>query len=177
MAGRKVNVSIDYGTKPPVYEIVLPEKALKDSILVKVNGHDVGCTASQDEDGAPPVGTLPKEEEHKKEEHNKADHLVTMTISLLGETSNLKVTCPAENPDHSIVKVAYKYEMNRKNVFQVPDTVPLGDTRRPTGWKVFINDVETTEFKREERKITLEEIKLSPGAKVDVEATVWKRVD
>ncbi|MCX6125280.1 MAG: hypothetical protein NTV34_11130 [Proteobacteria bacterium] len=171
VAGRKVHVSIDYGTKPPVYEIVLPEKALEDSILVKVNGNDVGCTASESENGAASQGNSPREED------DKGDHLVSLTIRLLGETSNLTVTCPAENPDHSVVKVAYKYEINRKSVFQVPDTVPLGDTYRPTGWKIFINGAETTEFKREERKITLEEIKLSPGAKVDIEATVWRRLD
>ncbi|MCX6117312.1 MAG: hypothetical protein NT027_07210 [Proteobacteria bacterium] len=161
VAGRKINVAIDYGAKPSQLSLDLPDQAIPETIKVLLDGQDRGCVAgTPGSDSAVPLADL---------NHD------LMSLNLAGSTIDVK--CPDSMADYTKIDVTYQHETPRQYVFKVPDSVPVGDGINPTEWKVTVDGKETKKFKRIDREIEIEESEIGRTSKVDIETTYYTRID
>lgn len=158
--GRKVQLVADYGAKPETQYFELPETAIPGTLQILVDDKLSAC------DG--------KDADETQVDEDSAD-LVALMLEQRG--TRVRVTCPLDSPDYERIAVQYRYETPRLHEFTVSKVIPLNDSTRPVGWKVWVNGIETTKFTRRDRTIILEDSVLSPGAKVEVDAIIWQKVE
>jgi hypothetical protein len=173
--GALVSVEVDSGEKPSSLVVDLPEETLPGTLSILVDGEEGRCRGRKPGEHSEPMRTS----EHRESGYDDLEDNGKIGLHLevtARKGSKLQIDCKIGDKDRSQIAVLYKYESPRVHEFKIDERIPLGDSQKPTGFRIFIDGRETLNFKRVGRTFTIDKTELGVGSKIDIEAVSWSRI-